>query len=60
MSQARLPTLFVSHGSPMLPLEPGTAAPMLQALGQDLPRPAAILAFSPHWMARQPTIGTSA
>ena len=60
MTAAPMPTVFVSHGSPMLPLEPGTAAPMLQALGQGLPRPAAILAFSPHWMARQPTIGTSA
>ena len=60
MTNAPMPTLFVSHGSPMLPLEPGTAGPMLQALGQALPRPEAILAFSPHWMARQPTVGTSA
>lgn len=56
---SRLPSLFVSHGSPMLPLEPGTAAPMLQALGRELPRPAAILAFSPHWMARAPAVGAS-
>jgi len=54
-----LPTLFVSHGSPMLPLEPGTAGPMLQALGRALPRPKAILAFSPHWMAQAPTLGTN-
>lgn len=60
MTAAVMPTLFVSHGSPMLPLEPGTAAPMLQALGRSLPRPAAIVAFSPHWMARQPTVGSSA
>lgn len=44
----------------MLSLEPGTAGPMLQALGAALPRPEAILAFSPHWMARQPVVGTSA
>jgi 4,5-DOPA dioxygenase extradiol len=43
----------------MLPLEPGTAAPMLQALGAELARPQAILAFSPHWMARSPTLGAS-
>ncbi|MCE1162373.1 MAG: dioxygenase [Thiomonas sp.] len=60
MTASPLPTLFVSHGSPMLPLEPGTAGPMLQALGRDLPRPEIILAFSPHWMAREPTVGTSA
>ena len=56
---SRQPALFVSHGSPMLPLEPGTAAPMLQALGAELARPQAILAFSPHWMARSPTLGAS-
>lgn len=56
---ARQPTLFISHGSPMLPLEPGTAAPMLRALGAELGRPAAILAFSPHWMARAPVVGAS-
>lgn len=55
----RLPSLFVSHGSPMLPLEPGTAGPMLQSLGQNLPRPAAILAFSPHWMSRTLAVGAS-
>ncbi|MGA8009458.1 MAG: class III extradiol ring-cleavage dioxygenase, partial [Thiomonas sp.] len=60
MNASSLPTLFVSHGSPMLSLEPGTAGPMLQALGAALPRPEAILAFSPHWMARQPVVGTSA
>lgn len=57
---ARQPTVFISHGSPMLPLEPGTAAGMLKELGQELPRPKAILAFSPHWMARQPAVGSSA
>lgn len=60
MSAPGLPTLFVSHGAPMLALEPGTAGPMLRGLGQLLPRPAAIVALSPHWMARRPIIGTSA
>ena len=50
-------TLFVSHGSPMLPLEPGTAGPMLQSLGAALPRPRAIVAMSPHWMARRLRVG---
>ncbi|MGC9164027.1 MAG: DODA-type extradiol aromatic ring-opening family dioxygenase, partial [Thiomonas sp.] len=60
MSAPGLPTLFVSHGAPTLALEPGTAGPMLRGLGQSLPRPTAIVALSPHWMARQPIIGTSA
>lgn len=55
----RLPSVFVSHGSPMLALEPGTAGPMLQALGAALPRPAAVLALSPHWMTRVAAVGAS-
>ena len=56
---SRQSVIFVSHGSPMLPLEPGTAAPMLQALAGQLARPRAVLAFSPHWMARSPAVGAS-
>ncbi len=41
----------------MLPLEPGTAAPVLRALGNASPRPAGIVAFSPHWMARRLCVG---
>ena len=41
----------------MLPLEPGTAGPMLQSLGAALPRPRAIVAMSPHWMARRLRVG---
>ncbi|HYA76469.1 MAG TPA: class III extradiol ring-cleavage dioxygenase [Burkholderiaceae bacterium] len=56
---SRQPVVFLSHGSPMLPLEPGTAAPMLRTLARELPRPKAVLAFSPHWMARIPLVGSS-
>ncbi len=59
MTATRPASLFLSHGSPMLALEPGSAAPMLQALGAALPRPAAVLALSPHWMARTATVGAS-
>ncbi|TAG27795.1 MAG: dioxygenase [Burkholderiales bacterium] len=47
-----LPTLFISHGSPMFALEPGQAGPLLTQLGQSLPRPKAIAVISPHWMTR--------
>ena len=43
----------------MLPLEPGTAAPMLHRLAGELTRPTAVLAFSPHWMARGVVVGSS-
>lgn len=47
----KLPSLFISHGSPMMAVEPGTLGPMLQALGTSLPTPRAILVLSPHWMS---------
>lgn len=46
---ARLPSLFISHGSPMLALEPSPAHQFLLELGKTLPRPTAILVASAHW-----------
>lgn len=57
---SRLPSLFVSHGSPTFAIEPGIAGPALSALGQRLPRPKAVLVVSPHWMTREARVGTSA
>lgn len=51
-SMTTLPSLFISHGSPMFALEPGLAGPLLTQLGLDLPRPKAIAVISPHWMTR--------
>lgn len=45
-----LPSLFVSHGAPTLPIEGDSAARVfLTELGRTLPRPDAILAVSAHW-----------
>ena len=44
-----LPSLFISHGSPMLALEPGASGPALKALAARLPRPLAVLVQSAHW-----------
>lgn len=57
---ARLPTLFVSHGAPSFALDPGRAGPALASLGRRLPRPAAVLVVSPHWMTPSPVVGTVA
>jgi 4,5-DOPA dioxygenase extradiol len=54
-----IPTVFVSHGSPMLMLEPGRAGPAWQVLAHDLPRPRAILAVSAHWNTRTPAISAA-
>ncbi|NQD93342.1 dioxygenase [Pseudomonas sp. CrR25] len=44
-----LPSLFISHGSPMLALAPGASGPALARLAAELPRPRAILVVSAHW-----------
>ena len=44
-----LPTLFISHGSPMHALEPGEAGRVWHAIARDLPRPRAIVIASAHW-----------
>ncbi|PVZ09229.1 MULTISPECIES: class III extradiol ring-cleavage dioxygenase [unclassified Pseudomonas] len=47
-----LPSLFISHGSPMLALEPGASGPALARLAAELPRPKAIVLMSAHWESR--------
>jgi 4,5-DOPA dioxygenase extradiol len=58
-SSTLMPTLFISHGSPMFALEPGQAGPLLTQLGENLPRPKAIAVISPHWMTRGAAVCTS-
>jgi len=48
-----LPALFISHGSPMLALQPGASGPALARLAAELPRPTAILVLSAHWESRE-------
>ena len=43
------PSLYISHGSPMLALEPGASGPALVRLATELPRPKAIVMVSAHW-----------
>ncbi|AUZ45584.1 DODA-type extradiol aromatic ring-opening family dioxygenase [Pseudomonas orientalis] len=48
-----LPSLFISHGSPMLALQPGASGPALQRLAAELPRPKAIVVVSAHWESQE-------
>ncbi|NTV10567.1 MAG: dioxygenase, partial [Zoogloea sp.] len=57
---SRLPTLFVSHGSPMLALGAGATGQAWRALAESLPRPRAVVAVSAHWSAHVPTLGAVA
>lgn len=50
------PSLFVSHGSPMIALTRTPARDFLAGLGQTLPRPRAILVISAHWETASPTV----
>ena len=59
MSGARWPALFVSHGSPTLPLESGAAVDFLRGLGTTLGQPEAILAVSAHWDTARPAVSAA-
>lgn len=48
MSKRLLPSLFLSHGSPMMALEPSPTRDFLAGLGSLFPRPRAILVVSAH------------
>lgn len=52
-----LPSLFISHGSPMLAVDPGRTGPVLRRIGETLPQPKAIVVMSPHWETRTPRVG---
>src|SRR4029453_2345839 len=54
-----LPTLFVSHGSPMHAVNAGRAGEAWKALGDRLPQPRAILVASAHWETALPMVATS-
>ncbi len=55
-----LPSLFLSHGSPMTALEPGAAGAFFSGLGPAIDaafgRPKAILAISAHTLMRAPVL----
>jgi 4,5-DOPA dioxygenase extradiol len=53
---AALPTVFVSHGSPMHALQPGAVRGVWQSLARELPRPKAILIASAHWETEVPEL----
>src|SRR5438128_1327900 len=56
----KLPSIFVSHGSPMIALEPGEAGAFMQRLGPAIDaafgRPKAIVTVSAHTAARVPVV----
>ncbi|WP_254459309.1 DODA-type extradiol aromatic ring-opening family dioxygenase [Xanthomonas sacchari] len=57
---SRLPSLYISHGSPMTALQPGLVGIRLAQLAATLPRPRAIVLASAHWLGRRPLVGAAA
>ena len=55
-----LPPIFVSHGSPMIALQPGEAGAFMQRLGPAISatfgKPKAIVSISAHTAARRPVV----
>lgn len=52
-----LPSLFIAHGSPTLAVENNDYTHFLKELGQNLPRPKAIVVFSAHWESKIQQVG---
>ena len=55
-----LPSVFLSHGSPMHALEAGPAGAAWAALGRRLGKPRAILVASAHWETNLPMLNGAA
>jgi 4,5-DOPA dioxygenase extradiol len=52
--------LFVSHGSPMLALDPGEVGKFWGHLAATFPRPGAVLCVSAHWNTVGPAVSAAA
>lgn len=59
MNLQTLPGLFISHGSPMLALNPEQVGPALERLSLNLPRPDAIIVMSAHWESNALEVSSS-
>jgi len=55
-----LPSIYVSHGSPMLAIDPGPTGAVFDALGVRLraQRPKAVLVISAHWIYSTLAVGS--
>ena len=53
-----LPSLFISHGAPTLPLDDCPARSFIAGLGTALSRPKAIIAVSAHWDTDNPAVNS--
>jgi 4,5-DOPA dioxygenase extradiol len=60
MSVSRMPVVYISHGSPMVAVESDDYTRALRRMGEELPRPKAIVVVSAHWESAAPVrVGSS-
>jgi 4,5-DOPA dioxygenase extradiol len=52
----KLPTLFISHGSPMHAIDAGAAGEVWAGLTRHLPKPKAVLIVTAHWESNLPML----
>ena len=52
----KLPTLFLSHGSPMHAINAGKAGEVWAAVAKQLPQPKAVLMVTAHWESNLPML----
>ncbi|WP_417662247.1 DODA-type extradiol aromatic ring-opening family dioxygenase [Pseudomonas sp.] len=55
-----LPSLYISHGSPMLALEPGASGLALRGLAASIETPKGIIVMSAHWESKSLQISSAA
>ena len=57
--RAKLPALFISHGAPTLAIEQSATTSALARIGQNLPKPRAIIIMSAHWQSAKLEISSN-
>ncbi len=57
---SRLPSVFISHGAPTLPIDPSMLSAEFASLTERIERPRAILMLSAHWDTAQPVASIAA
>ncbi len=55
----KLPTIFISHGMPVMALLESPTHLFLKGLGKQLPRPRAVVCVSAHWETVAPMLSGS-
>ena len=56
---SKLPALFISHGAPTLAIEQSATTSALARIGQNLPKPRAIVIMSAHWQSAKLEISSN-